>query len=240
MLPAPEASIKTALDTQLNAGRYSEAAMAAEEHFTAAIFWLDLQYVIDQALGALGQDFVAARAVLRGELTGLLARLPGLEDLSFEDGTAFADARTKSWIDEIQAPGAGASGPRPAVDPVAAALAEAEQYMASDNAASALDCLTMAIRKAADGPARLRIQRAQMAILCRIQRFDAAAAMAERLLRELESRQLPDWDPELAVDLLFGCYHSFLGRGESADPATAKDVLAQLAIIKPSVVLTMG
>ncbi|WPL16617.1 type VI secretion-associated protein, family [Thiorhodovibrio winogradskyi] len=239
LLPAPEGTIKTALEAQLKAGRHLEAAMAAEEHFTAAIFWLDLQYVIDQALGALGQDFMAARDALRGELTGLLARLPGLEKLSFEDGTAFADARTTSWIEEIQSAGDGAGGPRQPSNSVLAVLAEAEQLLAGENAPAALDCLTKSIREAADGPSRLRIRRAQMTILCRIQRFDAAAALAEQLLRELESRQLPDWDPELAAELLIGCYHSYVGRGENADPITAKNILEKLAYLKPSVVLTM-
>ena len=61
--------------------------------------WLDVQWYTWQALEKLGPDSVRADIVCR-DLKGLLARLPGLEALAFNDGTPFADEVTLSWINE--------------------------------------------------------------------------------------------------------------------------------------------
>uniref|UniRef100_UPI0035C6E0B2 type VI secretion system protein TssA n=1 Tax=Serratia quinivorans TaxID=137545 RepID=UPI0035C6E0B2 len=61
--------------------------------------WLDVQWYAWQALVKLDNDSVRADILCR-DLEGLLARLPGLEALAFNDGTPFADEVTLNWIKE--------------------------------------------------------------------------------------------------------------------------------------------
>lgn len=61
--------------------------------------WLDVQWYAWQALVKLDNDSVRADILCR-DLKGLLARLPGLEALAFNDGTPFADEVTLNWINE--------------------------------------------------------------------------------------------------------------------------------------------
>lgn len=61
--------------------------------------WLDVQWYAWQALVKLDADSVRADILCR-DLKGLLARLPGLESLAFNDGTPFADEVTMNWINE--------------------------------------------------------------------------------------------------------------------------------------------
>lgn len=61
--------------------------------------WLDVQWYTWQALVKLDNDSVRADILCR-DLEGLLARLPGLEALAFNDGTPFADEVTLNWIKE--------------------------------------------------------------------------------------------------------------------------------------------
>lgn len=61
--------------------------------------WLDVQWYSWQALVKLDNDSVRADILCR-DLQGLLARLPGLETLAFNDGTPFADEVTLNWIGE--------------------------------------------------------------------------------------------------------------------------------------------
>lgn len=60
--------------------------------------WLDLQWYTHQALLKSGQEKVAA--IIVNDLQGLLARLPGLETLSFNNGMPFADEVTLNWIQQ--------------------------------------------------------------------------------------------------------------------------------------------
>lgn len=61
--------------------------------------WLDVQWYAWQALGQLDSGTVRADILCR-DLKGLLARLPGLQSLTFNDGTPFADEVTQNWINE--------------------------------------------------------------------------------------------------------------------------------------------
>lgn len=60
--------------------------------------WLDVQWYLHQALLKSGQEHEAA--IIQADLKGLLARLPGLETLAFNDGTPFADEVTLNWIQQ--------------------------------------------------------------------------------------------------------------------------------------------
>ncbi|MDN8559113.1 type VI secretion system protein TssA [Citrobacter werkmanii] len=64
----------------------------------ASHLWLDIQWYLHQALVKLG--CVTDADIIRSDLKGLLARLPGLETLAFNDGTPFADEVTLNWIQQ--------------------------------------------------------------------------------------------------------------------------------------------
>lgn len=64
----------------------------------ACHLWLDLQWYLHQALLKLGRENEAT--IIRDDLKGLLNRLPGLENLDFNDGTPFADEVTLAWIQQ--------------------------------------------------------------------------------------------------------------------------------------------
>jgi type VI secretion system protein VasJ len=63
-------------------------------------FWLDLQWFLYQALSRQPAPFEGWARIVKDDLGMLLERLPGLETLRWDDGSAFADETTREWIDE--------------------------------------------------------------------------------------------------------------------------------------------
>lgn len=61
-------------------------------------FWLDVQWYLHQALTKSGAPYECWATCITQDLNLLLTRLPGLESLSWSDGTLFADEVTQSWI----------------------------------------------------------------------------------------------------------------------------------------------
>jgi type VI secretion system protein VasJ len=59
--------------------------------------WFDLQWYACEALNRQDKGATLAN-IVQQDLNGLLSRLPGLEMLSYSDGTPFADEVTRSWI----------------------------------------------------------------------------------------------------------------------------------------------
>jgi type VI secretion system protein VasJ len=60
--------------------------------------WFDLQYFQHIALDHVGTPYNGWRELLRADFALFLERLPGIERLAFNDGTAFADDATLDWI----------------------------------------------------------------------------------------------------------------------------------------------
>jgi type VI secretion system protein VasJ len=61
-------------------------------------FWLDLQWYLCQALSKQPAPQDTWVDIVKRDLGMLLERLPGLEELCWNDGTPFADETTREWI----------------------------------------------------------------------------------------------------------------------------------------------
>ncbi|SNR89816.1 type VI secretion system protein VasJ [Humidesulfovibrio mexicanus] len=241
LLPPPDPAVKAALLSLLDQGNFLLAAQTAEEQIPEHLFWLDPHRVAVQALEALGSDYAAAREAVLAELGLLLAHLPGLERLSFADGTPFADAETLDWLAGIQgAPPRPDAATRPARGEAAKARAEAEALFERQDVAGALDLLGQASRQADDGPTRLRLSLAQMSLLCRAGHWPLATSLAEEAVAEVERRGLEDWDPELAVETFLAAREAVLGQGGDDAPARAGAYASRAARIRPSAALHLS
>lgn len=246
MIPPPEPATKAALQALLAEGRLLDAARAAEEQVTASLFWLDPHRLCAKALEGLGAGHADALGAVRAELRLFVARLPGVEQLAFADGTPFADAETRAWLASLKASG-GEGGaparsglPADANAPLATALAEAEKRFAAKDEAGALDVLGQASRSVADGPSRLRLTLAQMSLLGRAGRWTVAASLAEAVVDELDRRGLEDWDPDLAVDALLAAREALAGLGGEAAAQRAAQLAARVARIRPAAALHLA
>jgi len=249
MLPPPEQAVKNALLNLLAQGRNLEAALAAEEQVTASLFWLDPHRVAARGLAALGPDYAAASEAVGAEVRLFLAWLPGVEHLSFSDGTPFADVETRAWLSSLDGPrsdSAGAGGAAAGTtggtgeEAVASARAEAEARFARQDVAGALDLLGQAARGASDGSVRLRLKLVQMDLLGRAGHWPVAMSLAEEIVAEVERRGLEDWDPDLAVEALLAARLVGLGLGGEEGVARAGTFASQAARIKPSAALHLA
>ncbi|ONG05547.1 type VI secretion system ImpA domain-containing protein [Escherichia coli] len=79
---------------------WTELLEQADLMFSTGVshFWLDIQWYLHQALTKAGAPWDRWTAVIRQDLALLLERLPGLENLAWNDGTPFADEVTRNWI----------------------------------------------------------------------------------------------------------------------------------------------
>lgn len=244
MIPAPDQAVKRAILTQLEAGKLLEAAQAAEEHFTGAIFWLDLQRIIARALGSLGADYQLAHEAVCTETRLLLKRLSGLEQLCFADGTPFADPETKAWLTSLSTE-VEPSSSRPADDGqpqanAAGVLHQATELFTHKQEAKALDLVSRAIEQSPDGPARMRLRLGQMNLLCRGGRYAMAAALAEAVCREIDDRGLETWDPALTLESLLAAHQALTGLGGEHNLTKARAIAARISRIRPAAALNLA
>ena len=209
-LPSPADHILPGLRALLSAGEYEKALRGAESHVSAHVYWLDLSALAAAALAALGAEYQAARNALEGEIAGLMHRLPGLADMTFEDGLPFANAETRQWL-------AGFSGGQGPTDPFALELAEARNR----KPAEALESLGDMLLRHAGGRQALEIYAAVLDVCGKGELWGPVPYTSARLLELVQRHALTAYDPPAAAKALSASV-SILAQALRAEPENAR------------------
>jgi type VI secretion system protein VasJ len=230
----------TEFEALRGAANWAELSAGLEKYLSGSgVFWLDGQRLAHQALLGQGPGHAAAaREVARG-LGLLLGRLPGLVELAFEDGTPFADATTRAWIQRevLAAPGGGGAGGGGAAEPWSAGLETARGLVGEGQAEAAVALLASGAAAAGSGRARLRWRIALGRLLLESGKAAVALPVAQAAMEA--ARPMTDWEPEATTEaarLLADC----LGAKEAAtllDGAALAEarrrIAAEMALLDP-------
>ncbi len=209
MLPPPRPNLRIELATLVAASSWKELLGRTREVFLedACHFWFDVQRFADLALVGLGGEVDVLRMALLREFAGLLERLPTLPDLTYNDGTAFADEETRKWIDSTVKPSL-ASGSAPSGSGSMGIDEELEEHFSAARKLSRGGKLTDGLRLLqqgleADGKARTRfLRRLEIAkILLQNDQPLLAVTMLDELASEVDRYRLGEWEKDLAVQV---------------------------------------
>ncbi|MBM1021659.1 type VI secretion system protein TssA [Enterobacter cloacae] len=170
-------------------------------------FWLDLQWYLWQGLTRAGQPWDGWADYILSDLKLLLGRLHGLEQLSWSDGTPFADEVTLTWIAEKVNDDMPGFGNEPAAvaggeqtDDILALEAEAMEKGDSDGPEAALGWL-----QSRPGMESSRNRWLLRLLMARVAEQFGRNEMALHLLGELTSSApqltLNDWEPALLFEV---------------------------------------
>jgi type VI secretion system protein VasJ len=99
-LAPPRPELRTQMKRLVLQKQWHELLERVEGAFMEGVnhLWFDLQYFQHVALDHVGAPYSAWRELLRTDFALFLERLPGIERVSFNDGTPFADDATLDWI----------------------------------------------------------------------------------------------------------------------------------------------
>jgi type VI secretion system protein VasJ len=218
--------------------------------------WFDLQYFQHVALDHLGAPYHGWRELLRADFALFLERLPGIERLAFNDGTAFADDTALEWIarhavvrdleaGESVAPlpvsadsDDGATGDWPEIE------AQARDLAASQSLEAAFAWL-----EALPGVRTERQRYLQRFVMARLADYAGRTDAALPLLAELDAAtqtvSLLRWEPALAFDVkhqLIKALKSMSSRKDADKVALARRIdqlQAELTVLDPARTLAL-
>jgi type VI secretion system protein VasJ len=232
-LPPPISQVTDALVRLKDSQSDAELVQFAEAQLTVFPFWLDLNAICAAALGRMGSSFAPARQEVCNETARLLARLPGLEQLSFSGGTPFADSDTQDWLATLGVGSFTGSG-RPAAsgrerDEVTAAIRNARSLAANDDLASAAACLQDQLALHPSAREQLLLQIRLCELLLQHRPGAALKAFAQAVVESIDRHGLTVWDPAMALDGLQVAY-GVMTRDEE-DRSAADALLARIVTL---------
>jgi type VI secretion system protein VasJ len=200
-------------------GDCKELLAKAEQTFASASnhLWLDLQRHSWTACTRLGEGHRSVADTVARECAYLLHRLPGLQALSFADGTPFCDGPTAAWLSsQVGAVLAGPKGSAAAAvapSPLEQERGELHALVADGKVERALGVLQDALRRSSSGELRFRRTLLMGELLLRAREPDIAVELLEALTGSIDAHRLDTWNPDLTLEALAGLYDAYRAAG---------------------------
>ncbi|SHF37017.1 type VI secretion system protein VasJ [Modicisalibacter ilicicola DSM 19980] len=169
-----------------------------EASLAVSPYWLEGHRLSAEVANALGHADCAT--AIREEVVRFVERLPGLEALTFNDGTPFIDDATREWLDRAPT-GSGPRNYHGSGDPWQIGLAEAHDRLAEEGLQAALGVLDRGLAEAR-WPRDRAYWRLASAELLEAAGLDALARQHYQALQHaLADIDLARWEPALVAHL---------------------------------------
>jgi len=247
-IPAPTGQVLRMLFDLRNTGNAEALLKAAEGRLPQFIFWIDLNRLVAEALARLGDRHRKAQAVVCQETAFLLHRLPGLEDLSFADGTPFANPETRNWLKGIafgaraaaEAGGAAPAGSAPGEERLAGEVAEAEALVRKGSLLEAVEALQRVLKQASSGRERILWRLAVSQMLIDARQAKLALPHLEQILRDIDTYRLEEYEPSLTLRGLKLVLSGLESQPEASFKIKTADVLYRIARLDMAEAVRLG
>jgi type VI secretion system protein VasJ len=169
----------------------------------------------------------------------LIYRLPGLEDLSYSDGTPFADADTKAWLKENAFRAGMPVEGVPAIaetvsktqveDVIGKEVKEAQGLIKKGNLLEAIERLQQRFRGSLSQKEKFLWRLGFSQLLANNKQSKLALPHLEQIIRDIDFYKLEEFDPEFAIKGLKVVWIGFHAQADQPSKDKAAQTLQRIA-----------
>lgn len=239
IMPPPPHVLESLLKLKEN-GNWEALIISAEQHLSQFVFWFDLNRLVAEALISLGDDYQSAHEEVCQDTAFFIRRFPLLAEMSFSDGTLFADSETRQWLNDISF---GASlavettvskpGTTGETDRKVDVLEEAQALVKKKKLLNAVQLLHNELKNCISQQEALTWRLALCRMLIASKKIDMALPHLDLILRDIETYRLETWDPHFAMECLILVWTGYTSHTDKDVKGHAKDVLSLIAKLDP-------
>jgi len=247
-IPPPPVQVKNILADLRNKGDHENLIRSAEVRLSQFIFWIDLNRLVSEGLSHLGDNYQKAKEAVHQETAFLLHRLPGLELLSFSDGTPFADSDTKQWLKEITLKG-GAEEPSLTTassvspqdkNPIEKEVEEAQALIKKGRLLEAIEGLQQKFQHSSSQREKLLWRLALTQLLVKNKQVKIVLPHLDQILKDIDFYRLEEYDPELAIKCLKAVWIGLSSQSDQPSKEKAVEVLQRIAKLDLTEAIRIG
>lgn len=247
-IPAPDKQIVKMLFDLHGHGDVEALLKAAEGRLPQFIFWMDLNRFVAESLARLGAHYRKAHRAVCRETAFLIYQLPGLEALSFADGTPFATLETKNWL-KIIAIHSGVSAetvPDSGLDlpgcenRMEEEITEAQGMIHRGRLLEAMEGLQHKLNDASSGREKIIWRLAVARLLLDVKKYELALPHLDQIIREIDIFHLEDYDSALALKGLKMVCAGLESQDDESLKSKKADVLYRIARIDMAEAIRLG
>jgi type VI secretion system protein VasJ len=243
-IPPPDPNFLTTITGLKQSGKYESLISAIEGRIPQYLFWLDLSRFVADALSNMGDRYRNALDAVNFETSAFVYRMPGVEKLCFSDNMPFADPDTQQWLQQISL-GASASLSEIAMpsvsgdDPekskaITEKIEKAHKLVEKKEIYQAIFLLQEELQKSPSGSQKMRWRFALIQLLITTKKKKIALAHVKKILKDIETYRLEQWDPELAAEGFKLAWLGFNAQSGNDYKEDAQIILDKLAALDPA------
>ena len=249
-IPPPPTHVKAPLEDLRSKGNHEALLQTVESILPQNIFWMDLNRWAAEALSNLGEKYQGAHVAVCQETAYLRYRFPAVEELSFADGTPFADPETRQWLKRI-AIGAGVmeEEPVPCVEPgpeggdrdeIVTEFEKARARIREGKLAEAIAPFQQRVRNRASRKESLQWRMALSRLLLGADQARLALSHVEQILKDIDDFRLEEYEPMVALEGLKLAWRGYDAQTDKSSKERAAQALLRIGKIDLTEVLRMG
>ena len=204
MLPPPDDNVISSINALYDAGKWQDLADMCESRVRQYLFWLDLSRYVAESMEETGHHNISE--IIGRETYMFVNMVPGIEKLSFSDGTPFADEDTKQWLKEIGGgePGVRSDSASLQTDSIMSVISErmnnAQQMVKEKKIDSALDLFAKPMLCSFSQREQFLWKLGLCRLLIKSKQIKIAASYIDDILKNIEEYKLEIWEPGTAVE----------------------------------------
>jgi type VI secretion system protein VasJ len=235
LLPPPDDQVAGSLRNLYQSENWKDLLDSAESRVTEFLFWLDLSRYVAESLEHVGQKKTSEEVA--GETLLYVKRVRGLEKLFFSDGTPFADADTRAWLESLDGKGEGqlaaALDDGGLTQQIQEQVAAAETLAKDGKTSQALNLLYGGLNSARSSRDRFMWQIWFCRFLAQTKQARLSASHCRQLVDWVDRYRLEEWDPLLATEAFVTVLSSARIQGPDKDETVYGGILRRLQLLDP-------
>ncbi|MBN2515598.1 MAG: type VI secretion system protein TssA [Deltaproteobacteria bacterium] len=246
-IPPPMQEIIKAMKNLYQKKEYKGLLESAEGRVGQFLFWLDLSHYVAEALEEL--DYEEAHSVVVQETATYVSRLPGIEELSFSDGTPFADEDTKGWLKSIAIDKSGGTKGSFVIPGKTHADSEeteiykvykqSEALMKKKKLEEAVELIQEKLSGGTSQQSRFLWRIVLIRLLTNAQKARLAVPHLREILDDINKHHLDNWDPDLVLSALTEVYRCLTVQTDKELQDQATEAMDRITKISPVVALRL-
>jgi type VI secretion system protein VasJ len=238
LLPPPDGQIISSLTGLYQSGNWKDLLESAESKVRQFLFWIDLSRYVSEALDHLGHTLISE--MVGNETYYYVKRFPGIEKLSFSDGTPFANEETRRWLEEYDSKKSGEianvtlSTGDSSQQLINKELVTAQKMIKENKLAEALVALRENSARATSVREQLLWKLGLCQLLSRAQKAELAIPYIENILSVLDEYKIEKWEPSLAIEAITTALSTLRVQKGKQNDTLRETLVKRMSILNPA------
>lgn len=206
MLPPPDDNIVSSITALYDSSQWQDLADLCESRVRQYLFWLDLSRYVAESMEEMGHQNISE---IIGHDTYMFVRMvPGIEKLSFSDGTCFANTETRQWLKTMGSTKAsetsesGSATSDSIHNVILGQMNNAQQLIKDKKLDAALKLFIKPMLISASQREQFLWKLGLCRLLIKSKQIAIAASYIDDIIKNIEKYRLEIWEPEIALDAL--------------------------------------